>query len=170
MKIALYQGPGLLNDVNGAFALMETQAATAKANGADVLLMPEMYLSGYNIGPEAARRLAVTAAGLVPARDIAKTNGIALVFGYPELVGDAVANSAVLISADGEILLNYRKSHLFGPVDVQMYRRRFCAGGNSGFQDRAADLLRYRISRTGAADRADGRGCFVDPDGPDGTV
>jgi len=127
MKIALYQGPGLLNDVTGAFALMGKQAAAAKAEGADVLLMPEMYLSGYNIGPEAARRQAVTADGLAPARDIAKTNGIALVFGYPELVGEAVANSAVLISADGEILLNYRKSHLFGDIDRSMFK---CVGGD----------------------------------------
>jgi predicted amidohydrolase len=126
MKIALYQGPGLLNDVTGAFALMGKQAAAAKANGADVLLMPEMYLTGYNIGPEAARSQALTAEGLVPARDIAKTNGIALVFGYPELVGESVANSAVLISADGDILLNYRKSHLFGDIDRSMFK---CIGG-----------------------------------------
>jgi predicted amidohydrolase len=126
MKIALYQGPGHLNDIPAAFALMAERAATAKANGADVLLMPEMYLSGYNIGAEAARSQAVTAEGLVPAQDIAKTNGIALVFGYPELVGEAVANAAVLISADGKILLNYRKSHLFGEIDRSMFK---CVGG-----------------------------------------
>lgn len=122
MKIALYQGPGRINDVAGAFALMAEKAAEAKASGARLLLMPEMYLSGYNIGPENARKFAINAAGLSPAQAIAKAHNIALVFGYPELVGDAVANSAVLIGPGGKILLNYRKSHLFGDLDRAMFK------------------------------------------------
>ena len=55
MKIALYQGPGHINNPEAGFTLMAAKAAEAKANGADLLLMPEMYLSGYNIGPEAAQ-------------------------------------------------------------------------------------------------------------------
>jgi predicted amidohydrolase len=129
MKIALYQGPGRITDITGAYALMAAKAAEAKEAGADLLLLPEMYLSGYNIGPGNARRLAITEAGLLPARDIARTHGIALVFGYPELVGDTVANAAVLISPDGEILLNYRKSHLFGDLDRAMFKH---VGGNFG--------------------------------------
>ena len=100
MKIALYQGPGVINDPDAAFALMERRAVEAKASGADLLLMPEMFLSGYNIGPENALKYVVTAAGLAPARRVAKAHGIALVFGYPELVGEEVANSAVLIGPD----------------------------------------------------------------------
>jgi predicted amidohydrolase len=122
MKIALYQGPGHINDIPAAFALMAAKAAEAKANGADILLLPEMYLSGYNIGPENARKLAVNAAGLAPAQEIAKAHNIALVFGYPELVGNSVANAAVLIGNTGEILLNYRKSHLFGDLDRSMFK------------------------------------------------
>lgn len=101
---------------------MERKAAEAKARGADVLLLPEMYLSGYNIGPENARRYALTAAGLAPARRFAKEQGIALAFGYPELVGERVANAVVLIGPDGEILLNYRKTHLFGELDRAMFK------------------------------------------------
>jgi len=122
MKIALYQGPGRIEDVAGAFDLMAATASEAKASGADLLLLPEMYLSGYNIGPAAARRLAVTPEGLTPAREIARNHAIALVFGYPELVDDTVANAAVLIGPDGEIMMNYRKSHLFGELDRAMFK------------------------------------------------
>lgn len=122
MKIALYQGPGHINNPDAAFTLMAALAAEAKANGADILLLPEMYLSGYNIGPENAQKHAITAAGLAPAQNIAATQKIALVFGYPELVGESVANSAVLIGPDGAILLNYRKSHLFGDLDREMFK------------------------------------------------
>ncbi|GLR67792.1 hydrolase [Acidocella aquatica] len=122
LKIALYQGPGAVNNPEAAFALMERKAAQAKALGADVLLLPEMYLSGYNIGPENARKYAVTVAELAPARRFAREQGIALAFGYPELVGEKVANAVVLIGPDGEILLNYRKTHLFGALDRAMFK------------------------------------------------
>jgi len=124
MKIALYQGPGRIGDVEGALTHMAECAGRAKAQGADVLVLPEMYLSGYNIGPVNARKAAVTADGaqMRRAQGIAEGNRIALVFGYPELVGDAVANSAVLIGPDGGLLLNYRKSHLFGELDRAMFK------------------------------------------------
>ncbi len=122
MKIALYQGPGRINNVEAAFELMAQKAAEAAANGADILLLPEMYLSGYNIGPEAARAQALTLESLGQAQSIAKANHIALVFGYPERVGGQVANAAVMIGPDGEILLNYRKTHLFGDLDREMFK------------------------------------------------
>jgi predicted amidohydrolase len=122
MKIALYQGPGVINNISGAFELMAEKAAEAAAHGADLLLLPEMYLSGYNIGPEAALAQALTADALTPAQSIAKANNIALVFGYPELSQGQVANAAVMIGPDGNILLNYRKTHLFGDLDREMFK------------------------------------------------
>src|SRR6516165_4536169 len=122
MKLALYQGPGLVNDPLGSFALMAAKAEQAAQAGASLLLLPEMYLSGYNIGPENAQKHAVTLAGLEPAQKIAASHNIGLAFGYPGRVGPDVSNSAVLIGADGAILLNYRKSHLFGDLDRAMFK------------------------------------------------
>jgi predicted amidohydrolase len=122
MKIALYQGPGRINDVDAAFRLMAEKAGQAAANGANLLILPEMYLSGYNIGPEAALAQALAPQALTAAQTIAETHHIALVFGYPERVGAQVANSAVLIGPGGEILLNYRKTHLFGDLDRDMFK------------------------------------------------
>ena len=124
MKIALYQGPGLINNVPAAFDLMATQAAAARQAGADLLLLSEMYLSGYNIGLSNAKKAAITTDGTEMARagKIAETNNIALAFGYPELVGEDVANSVILIAPTGKVLLNYRKSHLFGDLDRAMFK------------------------------------------------
>lgn len=121
MKIALYQGPGAFNDPQAGFTHLRAQASQAKAQGAELLLLPEMYLSGYNIGPEAALAHALPQSGLTPAQEIARSLRISLVFGYPELVGGKIANSAILIGPDGQILLNYRKSHLFGDLDREMF-------------------------------------------------
>jgi predicted amidohydrolase len=103
---------------------MAELAGKAKANGADLLLLPEMYLSGYNIGLTNAKTFAITTdgEGMARAGKIAETNGIALAFGYPELVGEDVANSVVLIAPSGKVLLNYRKSHLFGETDRGMFK------------------------------------------------
>ncbi len=138
MKIALYQGPGKINDIPAAWHHLAETAARAKAGGADLLILPEMYLSGYNIGPASARRQALPQAALEPAQAIARANAIALVFGYPELVGDAVANSAALIGPDGALLLNYRKTHLFGALDREMFA---CIGDSFGI----AELNGYKI-------------------------
>ncbi len=45
--------------------------------------------------------------------ELAKANGVHLVFGYPEKVVDndqatTYYNSAIFVSAEGEVLLNYR--------------------------------------------------------------
>jgi len=79
MKIALYQGPGHINNIPAAFGHMEARAREAKAQGADLLILPEMYLSGYNIGPEAALAQAITAEDLAPARQIARETGVRVV-------------------------------------------------------------------------------------------
>ena len=121
MKLALYQGPGVINSPDAAFALMETKATEARANGARLLLFPKMYLSGHNVGAEDVRRHALTSAGLAPAQKIAQNLGMCLAFGYPERVGDQVANAAVLIDATGTILLNYRNSHLRGERDRAVF-------------------------------------------------
>jgi 5-aminopentanamidase len=121
MKLALYQDPGVLNNPDAAFTLMETKAAAARANGARLLLFAEMYLTGSHLDAEAVRRYALTPAALAPAQKIAQTLGICLAFGYPERVGDEVANAAVLIDATGTILLNYRKTHLCGAHERAMF-------------------------------------------------
>ena len=123
LKVAISQTPGCLGDPTAALALLASEAGRAKADGADILLLPELFLTGYNLGKTLARTLAGEVAGamLDQARQIAKDEGIALVFGYPELVGDKVANAAMFVSAEGETLLNYRKAHLYGDLDRQMF-------------------------------------------------
>ena len=122
MKIALYQGPGAFNNPQAGFTHLREQAVRAKAQGADILLLPEMYLSGYNLTPQDAQRHAITQDGLATAQDIARSLSLALVFGYPEQVGGGIANSAVLIGPDGAVLLNYRKAHLFGPMEREIFK------------------------------------------------
>ena len=126
LKVAISQTPGCLGDPKAALGIMSSEAARAQAEGADILLLPELFLTGYNLGKTLARTLAGEVAGemLNAAREIARAHAVALVFGYPELVGDKVANAAMFVSAAGETLLNYRKVHLYGELDRQMFEVR----------------------------------------------
>jgi len=129
MRIALYQGSPQPLDVPGNLERLQHQAQLAAARGAGLLVCPEMFLSGYNIGSEAVARLAEEADGPSAMRvvEIAQANRIAIVYGYPEAGGDGrIYNSVQLIDAHGSSLANYRKTHLFGGLDRAM----FSPGGN----------------------------------------
>ncbi|TLP58089.1 MULTISPECIES: carbon-nitrogen hydrolase family protein [Pseudomonas] len=124
MRIALYQGhPGPL-DVPGNLVRLRQQAEYAAARGAQLLVCPEMFLSGYNIGLAQVSRLAEPADGrsALAVAEIAQAQRIAIVYGYPEQAGDgALYNSVQLIDAQGRSLCNYRKTHLFGTLDRAMF-------------------------------------------------
>jgi predicted amidohydrolase len=83
-----------------------------------------MFLTGYNIGADAARRLAEPVNGAVAARvsAMARSVRMAIVLGYPEVDAEGhIYNAAMLVSAEGRLLLNYRKTHLFGGLDRAMF-------------------------------------------------
>jgi predicted amidohydrolase len=125
MRIALFQGPEGPGDVAANLEALDARAAEAGRRGAQLLICPEMFLSGYNIGAEAAARLSEPADGPSVARAcaLARRHGVALLFGYPERGPSGVVyNAARLIGADGRPLANYRKRHLFGDLDRRMFR------------------------------------------------
>ena len=125
MRIAIYQGPAEAGSVARNLDLLAAKAAQAAGRGARLMICPEMFLSGYNIGPEQASRLAEPADGpsLTRVAALARASGVALLLGYPERGGDgAIYNAACLIGRDGRSLANYRKCHLFGALDRDMFR------------------------------------------------
>lgn len=125
MRIALYQCSSRPLDVAGNLDLLEQRAAEAAEQGVDVLVCPEMYLSGYNIGADAARRLAEAHDGASARRvaRIARAHGLAILYGYPERDGEAVYNAVQLFDEHGASLCNYRKTHLYGTLDRAMFAR-----------------------------------------------
>lgn len=127
MRIACFQGPNAANAPNENVVLLERMAISAIVGGAQLLICPEMFLTGYNLGPHTVARLAEPANGasVTAARAIARNHGIALAFGYPERdERGRIFNSVVFIDSGGDVLSHYRKTHLFGDID----RTAFSAG------------------------------------------
>ena len=143
MRIAVWQcRPGPL-DVEGNLARLETALGRAADRGADVLVTPEMFTTGYDIPPEDTHRLAEPPDGPTAQRiaGLTERTGVAVAYGYPERGAEgAVYNAAQLIDA-GEAVLRHRKMHLFEDLD----RDRFTPGDApvavAGFRGRRAALL-----------------------------
>jgi 5-aminopentanamidase len=125
MRIAICQLAGEAGSVARNLDLLQARAKEAAGRGARLLICPEMFLSGYNIGAERASRFAEPAHGpaLTQVAAIARGSGIALLPGYPERGESGVVYNAVrLIDGDGRGVANYRKCHLFGDLDRGMFR------------------------------------------------
>lgn len=101
-------------------ARIRQAAAAAQAFGAQLLVTPELSLTGYAIGDE-LQQLAEPANGPLVTRlqAVARGSGLHIVAGWPERDGAAVYNSAVLADADGVTV--YRKCHLYGPYERRQF-------------------------------------------------
>ncbi|MBD8476159.1 carbon-nitrogen hydrolase family protein [Pseudomonas sp. CFBP 8770] len=124
MRIALYQCQSQPLDVEGNLERLKARAREAAQWEVELLVLPEMFLSGYNIGAEAARTLAQASDGANAEQvaQIARQFGLAILYGYPELDEQGnVYNAVQLIDRTGARLGNYRKTHLFGDADRAMF-------------------------------------------------
>ncbi|MGC9270708.1 carbon-nitrogen hydrolase family protein [Acidiphilium sp.] len=123
LTLALCQTAGCFAAPDAALDLLDFEAGAACQARADLLVLPELFCTGYNLGRDRAGALAMTPddARFTRIRRIARKHRIALCLGFPERVGDGIANSAALVDATGEIRLIYRKVHWFGALDRAMF-------------------------------------------------
>lgn len=120
-RLAVLQAASPAGDPGAALAALGPALAGAGAAGAAVLVVPEVFLPGYNSDRIAAlaqprggdwqRALAALCQGA----------GCALVAGYAERDGRQVFNSAMVIGADGREIAHYRKLQLYGPREKALY-------------------------------------------------
>ena len=124
MRAALFQGPAAPGSATDNLAVMAQAARQAVAQGAGLLVLPELFLTGYNIGAEALRAAGEAEDGpsARAASAIARKNGLALLYGYPEQAADGhLYNSVRLVGPDGAPMANYRKTHLFGDMERAVF-------------------------------------------------
>ncbi len=84
------------------------------SKGTDLVMFPELFLSGYDLGDVHAVSVDLDGPEVGMLREAARDRDTAIVIGAAERVADGVANSALCISRRGELAGVYRKTHLFG--------------------------------------------------------
>ncbi|MGL4491098.1 MAG: nitrilase-related carbon-nitrogen hydrolase, partial [Rhizobiaceae bacterium] len=117
MKIAGFQMRTVLGDVAANLKKINDAAGQAASNGAKLLIVPELALSGY--GAAALLKAAAESAdgpGAQALAQIARTNNIALVAGFSEAAGPECYNSALFVDERGQTSV-YRKTNLFAAYE-----------------------------------------------------
>jgi predicted amidohydrolase len=122
MKLALWQGTSPAGDLDRGFDEAEAALTAAAAMGAAALVLPEVWLPGYNQPDIPARALHVDSPPMQRLAGMAEKARTTLVIGYAERDGDLVHNSAACFGPDGALLANYRKVQLYGPRERTTYQ------------------------------------------------
>lgn len=102
---------------------LETLLENGEAGHPDLLLLPELWTSGYFDAPAVASaseprdgRWQTRIAAL------ARRHHLAIAYGYPESADGNRYNAAILIGPDGETLLEYRKVNLWGDYERDLFQ------------------------------------------------
>ncbi|MGL5009095.1 MAG: nitrilase-related carbon-nitrogen hydrolase [Paracoccaceae bacterium] len=121
MRLALWQDHSPMGDQASAMTRIEQAAVAAGAMGAAILVLPEVFLPGYNH----PRILDCALPRRAPLFDqigaIARAAHCGIVLGYAEQEGHEVFNAALAFDAQGNAIAHYRKIQLFGPRERALY-------------------------------------------------
>lgn len=107
MRVAVFQSctPGLT-----PAARLEVLDQSLSEADVELLVCPELFMSGYAAGEDIRKYAEPTdgafAAGIAK---LAQEHDTAVVYGYPELLGDSIYNAAQCIDASGSPIANHRK-------------------------------------------------------------
>jgi predicted amidohydrolase len=121
MKLAILQMQAVAGDVAANLASIERAMRKAGEQGADLLVAPELAITGYGAG-NVIRDLAEKPDGETATRlhGLSLETGVAIIAGFAECDGDRVYNSAMFVDRRG-VLEVYRKSHLYGPYERALF-------------------------------------------------
>lgn len=114
LRVALEQLDLLAGQPQSNRDLALAQADKAFAGGADVVVLPELAISGYVVDPEVAARCAEPLDGpsQTAFREIAARYDGLVVYGFCEVEDGRLYNTVVAVDGSG-VVLHYRKLHLF---------------------------------------------------------
>jgi predicted amidohydrolase len=86
----------------------------AEHRASELLVVPELYLSGYQLSHVEPLAIELDGPEVDRLRRAAGQAELAVIVGLAEEAAGGVANSAVCIDSSGELMGVYRKTHLFG--------------------------------------------------------
>src|ERR687898_198699 len=121
LRVALAQLNPVVGDIRGNARKISDSIARARDEGAALVVLPELALTGYPPEDLLLKTSFLDAADAALQELAGQTHDIAAVVGYPEKAEDVYNSAAVL--ADGGVVATYRKMYLpnYGVFDEQRY-------------------------------------------------
>jgi predicted amidohydrolase len=103
-------------------ARVQQWAAEAARQGADILVLPELWSTGYDLSRAADYATAVNTGIFAEVANLAKVHGIHILGSCLSLLGEGqYGNTAVLFNPAGELMGSYSKVHLFQLMNEHHY-------------------------------------------------
>jgi 5-aminopentanamidase len=121
MRLALWQGTSPTSNLDEACSQAEAALSAAAAMAAAALVLPEVWIPGYNQPDILTQALPLDSPPLHRLATAAKRHRTTLITGYAERDGDRIYNSAACFGPDGSLLANHRKLQLYGPRERAIY-------------------------------------------------
>lgn len=111
LQIAVFQPAAADLEPDARLAEADAALAAASRGGAELVVLPELYLSGYHAGEDVTRRAEPADGPFARAMaDSARRHRLAVAYGFPERADGGVYNAALFIDAEGRPLARHRKT------------------------------------------------------------
>jgi omega-amidase len=121
LKVSLGQMDVALGQPEQNLEKAKVMAAEARRRGSELLLLPELWSSGYDLA-RAAHYATSTGEGMCARMaELASAHSIYIVGSLLEDSGKGYRNTAVVASPSGLLLGKYSKVHLFRPLEEHVY-------------------------------------------------
>ena len=123
-RLAVGQSPAHLATPHARLEWLRTTLPEVAAKQTDLLLLPELFATGYNIGdqiPARAEPAAGPTAQTIAA--LAKSHGVAIHYGFAEADGEDIFNAAQCFGPDGVLLGRHRKLAIPPGFETDHFKR-----------------------------------------------
>ena len=123
LNVAALQHSPLPNDLNKTLQQLSEYAQQAADNGAQVLMVPEASMTGYNIPLADMQAIAQADDGELAGRvaELCIKHNLVIAYGFAEKAEDNFYNCVQVIDAAGKVCSKYRKTHLWGDLDRTLF-------------------------------------------------
>lgn len=110
LRLAVAQPPGELDTPDARLGWLRDALPEVAARGAHMLLLPELFACGYNIGARVAERAEPAGGPTAQAvAELTRAHGVAVHYGFAERADGRLYNAALCIGPGGERLGHHRK-------------------------------------------------------------
>lgn len=122
VTISLAQMNVILGDPQANLAKVRAMTAEAARRGSDMVVVPELWSTGYDLENAAAHATPTNEGIFAEVAALARQHGVYIVGSCLSLLGEGqFGNTAVLFDPQGQPLAEYSKIHLFRLMDEHHY-------------------------------------------------
>lgn len=122
LTVSLAQMDVILGDPEANFARARQMTAEAARRGSDIVVLPELWSTGYDLERAGSYATRTDAGVFAQVAALARQHNVAVLGSCLSLLGEGrFGNTAVFFTAEGEALAQYTKIHLFRLMEEEQY-------------------------------------------------